>query len=81
MPLPIKIFEISDVVLKDGQKGRINDNVLYTPISLVSWLPLCDHVSCLSYDLDVGARNHRHLCAVHYSKTPGFEVANLLNIA
>ena len=29
----------------------------------------------LSYDLDVGARNHRHLCAVHYSKTPGFEVA------
>ena len=25
--------------------------------------------------LDVGARNHRRLCAVYYSKTPGFEVS------
>ena len=23
---------------------------------------------------DTGTRNHRRLCAVHYSKTPGFEV-------
>lgn len=24
--------------------------------------------------VDVGARNERHLCAVYYGKTPGFEV-------
>ena len=23
---------------------------------------------------DVGARNHRRICAVNYNKTPGFEV-------
>ena len=23
---------------------------------------------------DVGAKNHRRLCAVYYNKTPGFEV-------
>ncbi|KAJ7379693.1 hypothetical protein OS493_014097 [Desmophyllum pertusum] len=43
MPLPMKLFEISDVVHSDEQK-------------------------------DVGARNHRHFCAVNYNKTPGFEV-------
>lgn len=43
MPLPLKMFEISDVVLKDEEK-------------------------------DVGARNHRRLCALYYSRTPGFEV-------
>ncbi|XP_063771978.1 phenylalanine--tRNA ligase beta subunit [Pseudophryne corroboree] len=43
MPLPIKLFEISDVVTKDPSR-------------------------------DVGARNHRHLCAVYYNKNPGFEV-------
>ncbi|XP_073437226.1 phenylalanine--tRNA ligase beta subunit [Dendrobates tinctorius] len=43
MPLPLKLFEISDVVTKDNCK-------------------------------DVGARNHRHLCAVYYNKNPGFEV-------
>ncbi|XP_053315679.1 phenylalanine--tRNA ligase beta subunit [Spea bombifrons] len=43
MPLPLKLFEISDVVLKDSSR-------------------------------DVGARNHRHLCAVYYNKNPGFEV-------
>ncbi|XP_064385368.1 phenylalanine--tRNA ligase beta subunit-like [Halichondria panicea] len=43
MPLPMKIFEISDIVLKDTEK-------------------------------DVGTRNHRRLCAVYYSRTPGFEV-------
>ncbi|XP_044526720.1 phenylalanine--tRNA ligase beta subunit isoform X1 [Gracilinanus agilis] len=43
MPLPLKLFEISDIVLKDSSK-------------------------------DVGARNHRHLCAVYYNKNPGFEV-------
>jgi len=43
MPLPLQLFEISDVVLKDATT-------------------------------DVGACNRRHLCAVNYSKTPGFEV-------
>jgi phenylalanyl-tRNA synthetase beta chain len=43
MPLPLKLFEISDVVLKD----------------------LCT---------EVGARNERHLCAVYYNKSPGFEI-------
>ncbi|KAM4693652.1 phenylalanine--tRNA ligase beta subunit [Discoglossus pictus] len=43
MPLPLKLFEISDVVMKDPTA-------------------------------DVGARNHRHLCAVYYNKNPGFEV-------
>ncbi|XP_041479913.1 phenylalanine--tRNA ligase beta subunit-like [Lytechinus variegatus] len=43
MPLPIKVFEISDVVLQNPEK-------------------------------DVGAENRRHFCAVHYNKSPGFEV-------
>eukprot|EP00057_Strongylocentrotus_purpuratus_P013914 XP_011668388.1 PREDICTED: phenylalanine--tRNA ligase beta subunit [Strongylocentrotus purpuratus] len=43
MPLPIKAFEISDVVLQNPEK-------------------------------DVGAENRRHFCAVHYNKSPGFEV-------
>uniref|UniRef100_A0A8D0B306 Phenylalanine--tRNA ligase beta subunit n=1 Tax=Salvator merianae TaxID=96440 RepID=A0A8D0B306_SALMN len=43
MPLPLKLFEISDIVVKDSTK-------------------------------DVGARNHRHLCAIYYNKNPGFEV-------
>jgi len=43
MPLPLKLFEISDVVLKDG-------------------------------GTEVGARNERHLAAVFYNKSPGFEI-------
>ncbi|NWH79617.1 SYFB ligase, partial [Piaya cayana] len=43
MPLPLKLFEISDIVVKDPST-------------------------------DVGARNCRHLCAVYYNKTPGFEI-------
>ncbi|XP_071805710.1 phenylalanine--tRNA ligase beta subunit-like [Asterias amurensis] len=43
MPLPIKAFEISDIIIKNPK-------------------------------MDVGTENHRHLCAVHYNKTPGFEV-------
>ena len=64
MPLPLKIFEVSDVVLKDSKKGKIS---------------LCDgehdQVSA-PFCADVGARNHRRLCAVYYSKTPGFEVSS-----
>lgn len=43
MPLPLKLFEISDVVLKDPAA-------------------------------EVGARNERHLAAVFYNKSPGFEI-------
>ncbi|OXB83072.1 UNVERIFIED_CONTAM: hypothetical protein H355_016636 [Colinus virginianus] len=43
MPLPLKLFEISDIVVKDPTK-------------------------------DVGARNYRHLCALYYNKSPGFEI-------
>lgn len=43
MPLPLKLFEISDVVLKD-------------------------------VGTEVGARNERHMSAVYYNKSPGFEI-------
>ncbi|XP_058043734.1 phenylalanine--tRNA ligase beta subunit isoform X2 [Ahaetulla prasina] len=43
MPLPLKLFEISDIVVKDSTK-------------------------------DVGAKNHRHLCAIYYNRNPGFEI-------
>ena len=43
MPLPLKLFEISDIVLRDA-------------------------------GAEVGARNERHLSAVYYNTSPGFEV-------
>ena len=43
MPLPLKLFEISDVVLRDP-------------------------------GAEVGARNQRHMAAVFYNKSPGFEI-------
>merc|ERR1712106_1151418 len=43
MPLPLKLFEISDVVLKDAGS-------------------------------EVGARNERHMSAIYYNKSPGFEI-------
>ncbi|CAH8875465.1 unnamed protein product [Trichobilharzia szidati] len=43
LPLPLKLFEVQDVVLKDPLK-------------------------------DVGASNHRRVCAVHYNKNSGFEI-------
>ena len=58
MPLPLKIFEISDVVLKDSNKGLLAE--------LISCI--------LCFFVDVGARNERRLCAVYYGKRPGFEV-------
>jgi len=45
MPLPLKLFEISDVVLLDDTA-------------------------------DTGSKNERRFCAVHYNKTPGFEVVH-----
>ena len=43
MPLPLRLFEISDVVLKDS-------------------------------GAEVGARNERHMSAVYYNRSPGFEI-------
>ena len=60
MPLPLRIFEISDVVLKDSNKG------MYSIIIVV--------VIVTVFLLDVGARNERRLCAVYCGKRPGFEV-------
>merc|ERR1712240_295434 len=43
MPLPLRLFEISDVVLRDA-------------------------------GAEVGARNERHMSAVYYNRSPGFEI-------
>ncbi|KOC68937.1 putative phenylalanine--tRNA ligase beta subunit [Habropoda laboriosa] len=43
MPLPYKLFEVSDVILKDS-------------------------------NVEVGARNNRHICAVYCNKSDGFEI-------
>ena len=68
MPLPMKIFEISDVVLKDSKKGQSSiwciSKLLTIKKNLFAW----------SNYADVGTRNCRRLCAVFYSRTPGFEV-------
>lgn len=45
MPLPLKLFEISDVVFKDDSD-------------------------------EIGAVNQRHLCALYYGKTTGFEIVH-----
>ena len=76
MPLPMKIFEVSDVVLKDDKKGV----ALAAPLCLATpsstWLCKCVCIPLIFgfTHADVGARNFRRVCAVHYSKTPGFEV-------
>lgn len=66
MSIPLKVFEISDVVLKDGTKGnwKIFSNIIKI---------ICCTLPRLI--IDVGAKNHRRLCAVYYGKTPGFEVS------
>ncbi|VDP63459.1 unnamed protein product, partial [Schistosoma curassoni] len=43
LPLPLKLFEVQDIVLKNPSK-------------------------------DVGASNHRRICAVYYNKNSGFEI-------
>ncbi|KAH8869424.1 Phenylalanine--tRNA ligase beta subunit [Schistosoma japonicum] len=43
LPLPLKLFEVQDIVIKDPLK-------------------------------DVGASNHRRICAVYYNKNSGFEI-------
>lgn len=31
-------------------------------------------ITITSFFSDVGARNYRHLCAIYYNKSPGFEI-------
>lgn len=59
MPLPLKLFEISDIVIKSSEKGIV--------------LPFQCNVTAASY-LAVGAINQRYLSAIYYGKNPGFEV-------
>nr|CAG4643836.1 EOG090X03QT [Lepidurus arcticus] len=66
-PLPIKVFEISDVLLQDSTKGLL----LFLPILLVLAI-----VNDFVYYTEVGARNERRLCILHYGKAPGFEVVH-----
>ena len=67
MPLPMKLFEISDVVLKDNSKGNFREfkKIAHT-LQRLSFL-----IETFS---DVGASNARRLCAINYNKSPGFEV-------
>lgn len=62
MPLPIKIFEISDVVYKDPKKGMST----FLEMMLLFMTIL----------IETGACNERRLCAINYNKTPGFEVVH-----
>ncbi|KAH0624011.1 hypothetical protein JD844_007288 [Phrynosoma platyrhinos] len=74
MPLPLKLFEISDIVVKDSTKantvrGCLVQNPFFPGLQLdIQQLKEAHGV------IDVGARNHRHLCAIYYNKNPGFEV-------
>lgn len=65
MPLPIKVFEVSDVIFKDPSTGNI-------------WLPLLflQQTDVFFVSSEVGARNERHFCAVYYNKNSGFEVVH-----
>lgn len=60
MSLPIKIFEISDIIVKDSSKGLLNILLSYNNI----------------LSIETGARNERRLCAINYNKCPGFEVVH-----
>lgn len=69
LPLPIKVFEVSDVVYKinSGTCNFSKNTTIFTETDL--------HQKCNFHTFSgVGARNERRLCAVYYSKTSGFEV-------
>jgi len=61
LPLPLKLFEIQDVVFIDASRG---------------WqLGLSDCSPSGSHHLtDIGCRNERHLAAIQYNKSGGFEI-------
>lgn len=64
MPLPLKIFEISDIVLKNSERGKSNSTMRGMRVRSIYMFS----------DADVGAINNRRICALNYSKTPGFEI-------
>ncbi|KAJ7424106.1 Phenylalanine--tRNA ligase beta subunit [Willisornis vidua] len=73
MPLPLKLFEISDIVVKDPNTG-LDSPALFNTVHYYN-----DRKNILSdkiqtYCHNVGARNYRHLCAIYYNKSPGFEI-------
>lgn len=76
MCLPIKVFEVSDVVYKDDKSGNFTSknhfrNLIFIRINL----------HYLYYILiEVGAVNKRYICAIYYGKSSGFEIIHgLLN--
>ena len=70
MPLPLKLFEISDIVVQDKDKGkRVWKSQIQNVLTDIS-----SYNNIESLLVDVGARNHRHICVVNYNKSPGFEV-------
>ena len=69
MPLPLKIFEVSDVVLSDKESGTRNSSL--DSCVLLSWLVISH-----SFIVEVGARNERRLAVVFYNKLAGFEIVH-----
>lgn len=58
--LPIQLFEVSDVILKDSSAGSIFVFVF--------------RQRKISNFSETGSRNERRLCAVYYNRTPHFEI-------
>ncbi len=58
LPLPLRLFELQDVVLKDASAGVLPHRA----------------IDCLHAFADVGSRNDRRLAAIYYSKQSGFEI-------
>ena len=61
--LPIQLFEVSDVILKDSTRGSFHLHLRHWSKNFTAFLIL-----------ETGSRNERRLCAVFYNRTPGFEV-------
>lgn len=88
MPLPLKLFEISDIVLCDSAKGQqmpaISTEYFYTSSAVLYVNVSYQHFNkCFKnptfivfywFVADVGAKNERWLCAVNYNKSSGFEI-------
>ncbi|RDD39569.1 Phenylalanine--tRNA ligase beta subunit [Trichoplax sp. H2] len=70
MSLPLRLFEIADVVIKDDKTG----NYKYYGYCCCMFKKINDSDSILMFVEDTGARNERRLCALYYNKSPGFEI-------
>ena len=83
MPLPLKLFEISDIVLKDPSNGACGCDVLKgSPWKVGNVTDRCcwGKWECSFFlslpGLEVGAKNVRHFCGLYYGKTSGFEIVH-----